>query len=106
MANETKKEEKTKIDYFEKRRNFNPRNAKELFGEDKWIDAMNAVSKAGGYGVHVTEEHAKLYERGLFGGFAIPNPKAVEGNDDDANETRAHYQSIYDKINAALNGLK
>lgn len=79
------------VDYFEKRRNFNPANAKELFGE-KWVEAMNAVSKAGGYGVVVTEGHEKLWDDGIFGGFAIP-----QGDKHAAKRA---------KINAALNGLK
>lgn len=92
---ETKAETKTaakQTDYFEKiGRNFNPKNARELFG-DNWVDAMNAVSRAGGYGVQVTEAHADLFDRHLFGGFAIP-----QGGD---------FAQTRSKINTALNGVK
>lgn len=71
-------------------RNFNPDNAKEIFG-DKWIDAMNAVAAAGGYGSFTEADYAK-WETGIFGGFAIPQGDG--------------HKATRDGINAALSGLK
>lgn len=76
-------------DFIEKiGRNFNPKNAEEIFGA-KATEALNAVAKAGGYGVFNENDH---YNNSLFGGFAIPQG-------DEHAETR-------DKINAALNAVK
>lgn len=96
MAEE--KTETKQIDYVKKiGRNFNPNNAREIFG-DKAYAALDAVAAAGGYGVHTEKD----YTNPLFGGFAIPDPALVK---DDA-ERAAHYTDIRAKINAALNALK
>jgi len=95
MAEKTEPKE---IDYLKKiGRNFNPTNAKEIFG-DSWLEALLTASSAGGYGVTT--------EAGFVNGLAIPDPALVEGNEPADIKRRELYAAHRANINAALNGVK
>lgn len=94
MAEKTETNVK-EVDYLAKiGRNFNPTNARELFG-DNAVQALDAVAAAGGYGEHTEKE----YGNPLFGGFAIPYDLVDKARD-------GEYAKIRARINAALNGVK